>query len=171
MNWEAIEASSAFVATAATLITLIYLAIQLRDSNMLARTESLQNVLNGYTERVVGAVLADAELLDIVHRGMVSWEALKPIEKARFTDHQTREVLHIQNVMQLHERGLLDKVDFEAWVSHVASLLTTNGGKFAWEYNRNSITPTVVALLDDYIREHPDLAPFTEMHPFRFSPE
>ena len=171
MNWEAIEASSSFVATAATLITLIYLAIQLRDSNMLARTDSLQNVLNGYTERIVGALLADTELLDIVHRGMMSWDALTPIEKARYTDHQTREVLHLQNVMQLYKRGLLDKVDFEAWVSHVASVLTTNGGKSAWEYNRNSITPTVVALIDDYIREHPDLASFTEMHPFRFSPK
>ncbi|MGI9569946.1 MAG: hypothetical protein ACR2PH_09475, partial [Desulfobulbia bacterium] len=103
MNWEAIEASSSLVATIATLITLIYLAIQLRDSNMLSRTDSLQNVLNGYTERVVGPLLADVELLDIVHRGMVSWDALTPIEKGRYTDHQTREVLHLQNVMQLHK--------------------------------------------------------------------
>ena len=168
MNWEAIEASSSFVATAATLITLIYLAIQLRDSNKLARTESLQSVLNGFMEKNINVVLADPELSELVHRGFMSWEALTPEERARFVDYQTLHVLHLQNVMQLYDRGLLDEIDFEAWVSHVASLLITPGGKVAWEYNQNSITPTVVSLLEEYIGGHPNMLPFTEVHPYRF---
>jgi hypothetical protein len=171
MNWDAIEAISAAVATVATLGTLIYLAIQIRESNKLARTESLQNVLNGYIEQISNPLLADPELNEVVMRGFLSWEALTPLERGRFVDHQTRQVLHLQNVMQLYDRGLLDEIDFEAWVSHSASVLITPGGKAAWEYNRNSITPTVVSLLEEYIREHPDLAPFTETHPYRFSPK
>jgi hypothetical protein len=168
MNWDAIDAISSFVATIATLITLVYLAIQLRDSNKLTRTDSLQNILNGYTDRVLNPILADAEMSDLVDRGMVSWEALEPSERSRFANHQSREVIQVQNIMQLHEGGLLTAIDFEAWVSHVASLLITPGGQIAWGYNRNSITPTVVTLLEKYIEDHPDLRPYTEVHTYRF---
>jgi hypothetical protein len=168
MNWDAIEAISAAVATVATLGTLIYLAIQIRESNKLARTESLQNVLNGFIEKIGNPLLADPELNEVVHRGFMSWEALTLGERGRFVDHQTRQVLHLQNVMQLYDRGLLDEIDFEAWVSHIASVVITPGGKVAWEYNRNSITPTVVSLLEAYICEHPNMPPFTEAHSYRF---
>ena len=171
MNWDAIEAISSLVATIATLITLVYLAIQIRDSNKLARTESLQNVLNGWTDRVLNPMLADAEMGNMINRGMASWDALDLDERSRFADHQAREVIQMQNIMQLHEAGLLSAIDFEAWVSHIASTLITPGGKIAWGYNRNTITPTVIELIEKYIREHPDLRPYNEVHTFRFTKE
>jgi hypothetical protein len=168
MNWEAIDALSSFVATLATLVTLIYLAVQIRDSNKLVRTESLQNVLNGYTDRVLNPLVADAELSQIVDSGMGSWEGLTALERGRFANHQAREILQVQNVMQLYESGLLNEVDFEAWIAHVASTLITPGGKVAWGFNRNTITPTVVALLDNYIDEHPDMLPYDKVHTYRY---
>jgi hypothetical protein len=171
VNWEAIEAVSSFVATVATLITLIYLGIQLRASNKLSRSDSLKAVLNGYTDRVLNPLLADAILGDVVDRGMASWEALTQSERGRFSNHQAREVLQVQSIMQLYDSKLIDAVDFETWVSHVASTLITPGGKVAWGYNRNSVTPTVASLLEKYIKEHPDMPPYTEVHLYRYSAE
>ena len=171
MNWEAIDALSSFVATIATLITLMYLAIQIRNSNKLTRTDSLQNVLNGYTDRVLNPMVADAEMSDIVDRGMASWDALNTTEKGRFSNHQTREVLQLQNVMQLYDSGLVTETDFEAWLSHIASTLITPGGEVAWRFNRKTITPTVVGLLEKYIEDHPEMPPYTEVHTYRFETE
>ena len=64
---------------------------------------------------------------------------------------QVRDALHLQNVMQLHDKSLLDSVDFEAWKLYVASTLITPGGKDAWKYNREFITPTIVTLLEKYL--------------------
>jgi hypothetical protein len=108
------EVVSSFVATVATLITLIYLGIQLRASNKLSRSDSLQAVLNGYTDRVLNPLLADAILGDVIDRGMASWEALTQSERGRLSNHQAREVLQVQSIMQLYDSKLIDAVDFEA---------------------------------------------------------
>ena len=47
MNWEAVGIVSTLIASIATLMTLFYLAIQVRESNNLARSSSLLAVLDG----------------------------------------------------------------------------------------------------------------------------
>ena len=151
------------------LVSLIYVGYQIRQSNRIASATALQSVLDGFAERIMSPVIADGEFADIMNRGFMSWESLSTVEKTRFTVAQGREVLHVQNVMQLHDKGLLDSVDFEAWKAYGAASLITPGGKEAWKYNREQITPTVVTLLEKYVEEHPSMRSVVDMNDFRFS--
>ena len=153
----------------AILISLIYVGYQIRQSNRIASAAALQSVLDGFIERVMNPIIADSEITDIMNRGYMSWESLSTVEKTRFTISQGRDVLHVQNVMQLHDKGLLDSVDFEAWKAYGAASLTTPGGKEAWKYNREQITPTVVNLLEEYVKEHPGMRSIVDMNEYRFS--
>ena len=153
----------------AILVSLIYVGYQIRQSNRIASAAALQSVLDGFAERIMSPVIADGEFADIMNRGFMSWESLSTVEKTRFTVAQGREVLHVQNVMQLHDKGLLDSVDFEAWKAYGAASLITPGGKEAWKYNREQITPTVVTLLEKYVEEHPSMRSVVDMNDFRFS--
>ena len=153
----------------AILVSLIYVGYQIRQSNRIASAAALQSVLDGYTERVLNPFIADGEIIDITHRGNMSWESLSAVEKSQFANMQTRDVLHLQNVMQLHDKGLLDSVDFEAWKAYAAASLATPGGQEAWKYNRILITPTVVTVLEKYMEEHPNARSHNDVHSYRYS--
>ena len=155
----------------AILVSLVYVGYQIRQSNRIASATALQSVLDGFIERVMDPMIVDGELTDIINRGLLSWESLSTVEKTRFTIAQGRDVLHVQNVMQLHRKGLLDSVDFEAWIAYGASGLITPGGKEAWKYNREQITPTVVNLLEKYLEEHPNMRSTVDMNDYRFTAE
>lgn len=167
MNWSAIEAISAAIATAATLVTLIYLAIQLREANKLSRSASLQSVLEGYLEHVV-APMSNDKNLDVGLRGAQSFSSLTVEERALFQNDLVRRVLHFQNVMQLHKNGLLDEQDFQVWMKHTAGFLKTKGGSECWQEIRQAVSPSLTETLDHFILEHPDVASHTETLPSRY---
>jgi hypothetical protein len=152
----------------AILVSLVYVGYQIRQSNRIASATALQTVLDGFTERVVNPYIADAEMVEIAHRGNMSWESLSAVEKTQFANMQIRDVLHVQNVMQLHDKGLLDSVDFDAWKAYGAASLVTPGGKEVWKYNRESITPTVVTVLEKYVEEHPNARSHSDVHHYRY---
>jgi hypothetical protein len=152
----------------AILVSLIYVGYQIRQSNRIASAAALQSVLDGFAERIMSPMIADGDFADIMNRGIASWESLSMIEQTQFTIAQGRDILHVQNVMQLHDKGLLDSVDFEAWIAYGAASLITPGGKEAWKYNREQITPTVVTLLEKYVDEHPSMRSMIDMNSYRF---
>ena len=152
----------------AILVSLVYVGYQIRQSNRIASAAALQAVLDGYTERIMNPIIADGEIVDILTRGHMSWESLSVLEKARFAIMQARDVLHVQNVMQLHGKGLLDSVDFEAWKAYGVASLITPGGKEAWKYNREQLTPTAVNMLEKYLEEHSDTRSFVDVNGYRY---
>ena len=93
MNWIVLEAISAFIASVATLATLIYLAIQIRESNKLARSASLKSVLNDFIEYSVINNLNHPELGELQDRGLMDYDALSEREKAQFEGLLTRDIL------------------------------------------------------------------------------
>ena len=162
MNWDVLEAVSAFIASVATLITLIYLAIQIKESNKLARSASLKSVLDDFIEYSVIGNLNHPELSEIFDRGQIDYDALTEREKATFEGLLTRDILQLQNAMQQNEHGLLSDTDYHAWLAYVSSQLITPGGKKGWGYIKRTFTPTVVSALDGYIEHNPSAISFAD---------
>jgi hypothetical protein len=167
MNWDAIEAISAAVATVATLGTLIYLAIQIRESNKLSKSASLQSVTEGYTDRVLVPLMQDPKLFEVIERGHCDWTALSSAEKSAFLNYLVIEMLHINNVIQLMEKGLISDADYEAWLAHAASNLVTPGGKECWVYLQKNLSPSVIFEINDFIDKHPDTPSQLDLFPFK----
>jgi hypothetical protein len=166
MNWDAIEAISAAVASVATLGTLIYLAIQIRESNKLAKSASLQSILESFQTHVVTPLTNDKSI-DILDRGNQSFSSLSRIEATHFQNDMLRSMLHIQNVIQLHQNGLLAHVDYHAWLTYAASLVITKGGAECWNALKVSLTPTLVITIDNFIADNPSTPSHTELNPHR----
>jgi hypothetical protein len=162
MNWDALEAISAFVASIATLMTLIYLAIQIRESNKIARSASLKSVLDDFIEYSVINTLNHPELAEIFDRGHMDYDALTEREKSAFEAMLTRDILQLQNAMQQNEHGLLSDTDYQAWLAYVSGQLISPGGKKGWGYIKRAFTPTVVSALDGYIESNPSAISFAD---------
>jgi hypothetical protein len=83
MNWDAIGAVAEAVSSVVVVITLIYVAIQVRAYNHQAFLASLASVyeqLNGFPRLIAES----ASLASIINRGRESYDSLNPDDMLRF---------------------------------------------------------------------------------------
>ena len=171
MDWEIISSISAFVASIATLATLFYLAIQVREANKLARSSSLLAVLDGFTSNDINQGFQYPELNEVSSRGHMSWENLPKKEKGMFDGLMTQRLLHFQKILLYHENGLIDDDNYSAWLQHTVGQLITPGGQQWWAHGKKIMSADIVSSLDNYIESHPDTPSFIQMYPYLFEPE
>lgn len=93
MNWEAISAIGEVIGAVAVVVTLAYLARQVRQSNRQNLLAAFQHNYDS-TNQFLESTLESAELADIVVRGRESYETLTAPERLRF-DHFHLVVLNI----------------------------------------------------------------------------
>jgi hypothetical protein len=154
-----------FIGAIVVMITLIYLSTQLRDSNNLAQASSLQNVLNRFSDNNMATAITNPESIDIEVRGHRSFEELSVHEQIVFGGFLNRDVFHMQNVMQLYQHGLLEDVDYQAWMAYIAGVVKTPGGSVCWNIMKVSYTPTIVDEIETYLKEHPSAPSRIELYP------
>ena len=83
MNWDAIGAIAEIVGAAGVIITLLYLALQIRRSNQLATVES--NRFGEHSPDLpIMAIVQDPEVAKIFRNGLADRESLSPDECVRF---------------------------------------------------------------------------------------
>lgn len=165
MNWDAISAIAEVIGLIVLIVTVLYLAIQVRDSNRIAQANSLQSILDGQRDRSIIPWINNPEIADVFAAGLNSFESLSVSDKRRCFLTVTEMVLQMQNVIQLYEKGLVTDVEYESWLSFTTSLVTTPGGKKIWELMKLQLTPTVAEAVDKYISEHPDAPSILDVNP------
>ena len=169
MNWEAIGAVGEIVGALGVIATLLYLSRQVRRSDETARAESLRVLLDGHRDRSVVHGFASPEVSDLLAKGLTDFKSLSASEKRQFFFLFSEQVFQTQQAMQLHGRGLLPRVDFEAWLFSTATLIQTPGGTQCWEILARSITPTIRVVIDEHLAANPDTPSFLELNPlFRY---
>ena len=84
MDWEALSAVAEIAGVVLVVVSLVYLAIQVRQSNEMALAESERELLESWANAVAG-ISADDRTTDIFHRGMDDFDGLSNIEKTRFS--------------------------------------------------------------------------------------
>ena len=126
---------------------------------------SLESVLNGPRDRYFLPMASDPEMAGIFSRGLNSLENLDEKETRRFFYMMYEQLFQLQQVTHLRERELIPEVDYEAWLTYTVTLLRTPGGSNMWHHCEKVITPTVAALINDFIAENPAGPSFTELIP------
>ena len=165
MTLEEISLAIQIVAALAVVGSLIFVGLQLRQSDRTLRANSLQSVLDGYRDRTFLPGITNAEVLDIYARGLNSMDLLDENEKHRFWFILLNEFLHMQHVWKLRELKMIEAVDYDAWLSFTASLVKTPGGSTLWPTAKAIITPTVCAVIERYLEHNPNQPSFIELNP------
>ena len=84
MNWEALSAIADLVGVILVIVSLIYLATQIRQSNQMALAESERELLENWANAVSG-ISVDDRTTDIFMRGLDDFDSLSNLEKMRFS--------------------------------------------------------------------------------------
>jgi len=165
MTIEELGSIGELVGAIATVATLIYLAIQIRSNSRITRSAALQATLDGGRDHTIAPILNNPELVGLYRRGMTSLEYLDADEQARFTWFLCESVLQMQNIMHLHEEGILATIEYDAWMAYTASIITTPGAREVWPQVAAIVSPAIADVLLAYLEANPDQPSLLELMP------
>jgi hypothetical protein len=151
MNWEAIGAVGEIVGALAVVVTLAYLAIQIRQTNRIARAESYGKIIDAH----VGhhrALYSRPEMIGIWRRGLSNYRELNQDEQGLFHTFIGPIVLEFQKYLYLYRQGLIPEGTFQMFENDTVASLLSPGGRQWWDVSKGK-WPEVREYLDRRIVE------------------
>jgi len=151
MNWDAIGAIGELVGSVAVLVTLIYLAIQVRQNTHATRATSHHAITDALNQLNLTIANNDTTA-QIWVTGMGGRASLNELQRERY-DALMRAYMHVCDTMYYQAQvGAGDHGLWQAEQRYIGVILTSNGGKDWFEENYSSISPGFRAAVDDIIQ-------------------
>jgi hypothetical protein len=114
------------------LAALVYLAVQIRHSNSVARAQSRQTLLDTFSQ-LNWELACDPALARVIARGVRSWPDLSNEDMTAFDLAMGRYLSNLQNGLLLVEEGMLDQETFDGIASYMLVSVPTSGGMRWWK--------------------------------------
>jgi len=152
MNWEAIGSIAEVMGAAGVIVSLIYLAAQIRDQNRESRSATT-NALTQQWNSVMYGMSSSESLGNIYIRGLDSFDELPAGEKIRFTTLLSQIT---QITESLHKHYLEGKLDPDLWRGYDArmkDLFSQPGAKSWWGTRRHWFSEKAQLYLDAIVTE------------------
>lgn len=165
MNWEAIGAVADLLAAIAVIVTLGYLAMQIRQSVAAIRSTATQSA-HDQTTVLYDLLAGDPALAEIFARGLNALDTLNAAETARFYALMLSVVFRLQNWYLQTRSGHIDKALFESWSKVARQISGTPGFQRFWRERRYVFSPEFVEFAErEVFLEEPD----PDFHPLGVS--
>jgi hypothetical protein len=132
MNWQAISAVSEIVGAVAVVISLIYVAAQIRQNTLQTRSDGHARVTDSYND-LLGQLLADDALFKLIVVGCQEWSRLSPFEQSRFHIFFHQHLMHLRMAYQLHDKGAMDDDVYKTVEDLHINVLANPGAKVWWK--------------------------------------
>lgn len=120
-----------FVGGLAVVVTLIYLATQIRQHTEALRLEARQRVAEAMRAHM--RTRASTEDREAWERGLEAYPRLDAAESYRFEAIAADLTLVMQQIWALHESGSLEEETYEAYLRFFVATVSTPGGRVWWE--------------------------------------
>ena len=139
------------LAALATLATLIYLAVQVRQNTRALKSATFQNITSEMS-RNVEPISVNADLAAIMVKGMPDPDSLKPEERLRLASVFVASFRRMESVFVQSKLGSIDDELKEGFETSMASLLTTPFGSEWWLSAKVTFYVPFVAHLDHRVK-------------------
>ena len=150
MNWDAIGAVGELIGATAVVLTLGYLAIQLRQ----ARSEYTRNNARDLVVRnnvVLGKLTDDRDLRERHFRGMRDYSDLSSDEKLAFGIWMFTWISNWEQAYVDQKSGSFEGLPLEKYSMGIAEVLRTPGGTEYWRRSRDYFSEDAASELDRVI--------------------
>ena len=139
MNWDAIGALSESIGATAVVITLIYLAIQVRNQTKESILTATRDLSRDYLD-TVESITSDKEVFELYLRALTAYEDLPHEERIRISMIFFR-IFRVSELRYLHYSSRkVDTVHFETGQLPIKELMKSPGLKAWWENNSDTFT-------------------------------
>ena len=130
MNWEAIAAIGEFIGGIAVIVSIIYLALQVRSSANASRGQGQRDNMDVLT---FFAPFQNKANRDVMRAGMTSFGDLSEDEKLHFHALIHPLVSQYQSIFADYKMGLMDDIAFESWSGAMTAVLASEGMNQWWQ--------------------------------------
>ena len=121
MNWEAISAIGQLVGAHAVVISLIYLAREVRSNARATRHAAMRSTLDNFN-RLAQQLTEHSDLAELYYRGVDDFESLEGVDRARFSWFMHQMFRNMEDVYHQHLKGHLDPHLWRGLERGIASL-------------------------------------------------
>ena len=161
MNWEIAAALGEILGACAVIITIGFLAIQLRQSNTLGKAEAERDWF-AIQQQIVKDMTATEESAKLMQAGFARYSELTSTQQAAFSCRLINFFDHVDALRRLHEKGYVADDLLDRLVANLNGMVCTPGGKEWWKQ-----TSSILAIAP-YFEKHrqEDAVPITDLLPF-----
>ena len=131
MNWEMIGSTGEWAGAMAVVVTLFYLAKQIRQSNLVGIAEAEREWYVGWADHLQNFT-ADEHIALSMQRGLADYSELTKAQQAVFHGRMTALIDHTDLLRRLVAKGLMASDVLDKVVVVILSLLATKGGQAWW---------------------------------------
>jgi hypothetical protein len=153
-----------FVAAMATIATLVYLALQIRQNTTSVRAASRFDIASGWREH--NRLMLDAEARSVYAKGLRDFLGMSPDERSHFGALLGDHAVFFQGVFALYEEGQLDEDTYEGYLVWFSCQAATPGGSVWWEETRQFLVKGAAAAVDARLAQGglPDITQLSQMN-------
>ena len=151
MNWDAIGAIAELTAALGVIITLIYLAIQIRNSTTVDRANIRANLTAG-SHNVLAHAAENAEIFVKINTG----EELTDAERLRVAMFHRMAFRSYENYTYQHNLGLLDDSEWKGFFFAIEAFFKEPYAREDWRALRQQYSPAFQKLVDPLVPELDD---------------
>ena len=132
------------------LFALIYLALQIRQNNVIARAQARQTLIENWSSGTWD-LARDGQLLASFAAGLRDWPDIPDDQKTQFDLGMSRFAENLRNGLLLHEANLLDQAVLEEISTYMVISVMSPGGRRWWN-ETSMVNPAVRAFVDERLR-------------------
>ena len=148
MNWEAVGAISQIVGAVLVGITLVYLAIQLRQNTSALKSSTFLSIsaLMGSTMEVWAT---HSDLAPLLIKAQAGLDELSPDERARFGFLMMMAFRRVETVVVQRHLGFIDPELTEGFERSALSVLNAKGMRQWWDASKDAFSNLFSAWVDE----------------------
>jgi hypothetical protein len=158
MNWEAISAIGEAVGGIAVIASLIYLAVQIRQSRQLERAASIREMF-AQGIGMVGYTALHPETMDTIRRGVADFSQLSAEQIDIFNAWGIHCLVTVEQAMYMHRDGLLPDASWRAFENFGLAIIRSPGGSEWWSTYSRIIGQEFVGALNQVAHQAGDAHP------------
>jgi len=147
MNWEAMGAVGEILGALAVVISLGYVAVQIRQSTETARSASAQNLVTMATNANL-LLASDSELSAIMQKGLYDRDSLTEYEQFRFNTFLIGVYMQYDFAYYQFLGGQLEPKTWIRMELEIVLYLSMPGGAVWWAQDKSRLSPEFVEFID-----------------------
>lgn len=146
LNWNAISAIGEIVGAAGVIVSLVYLAIQIRAQNRESKASSIHEITDAH--RAVMSQLQNRDIADIWDEATRDFENLNRSKQVRFVSVAMNIYKVTEEAFYQSRSGRLDAYIWEGIVAQIKEFHSWPGARCVWSFRKRDFSEVFVQFID-----------------------
>ena len=152
MNWEAISGVAEIVGAIVVVVSLIYVAVQIKQNTQAIRYQTSQDLVKANSESAY-LLSTNPELADIFQRGIFDRDALSPAEQLQFNAYIYGYYNQVDFIFEQFSKGHVLESTWRKIEKELPVWISLPGVQTWWSEDKQRFSPEFARFMDRRIRE------------------